>query len=317
MSRGFDPSGVLGSLMPHERFHNLTIRRRTINLGTRTLHLPMVATVTLVEPAGRLFGWILIVVGVIATLTLYGAVVGVPLFIWGIATLMRETMLLISCSDGRVSALSSRRPEFLREVKAVIDERLENGGVGAPVVINTVTNRIETLNVDAIENLAVDAADAVFANSPASMYAPNSVGASTSQGNTVQVGQGAHVNASVMAGATVYDIQQNNARTSSRTATHNQAGNGSLLNVGSMNAGPVQFGPTMDEVVGFYNEIYDRDVPHQHKVMLYDLVSMMHQGIERREDRQKARGLATTLSQAFQAYPGAVQLFNHVVQLLT
>ncbi len=325
MSEGIDPKKWFKGLSWRSEYDTLTIRNRTLNFKDRTIHIMAIANISVVQP-GRVLAIILLVLGLLGLIVrvinpffLPGSalLVVIGLVVYGGYLLTRKSALVISSSDGRISALTSRSVPFLRDVKALLDERLETAGDQPPVTVNAVTNQIQQMTVGEIKDMTIAQSDAVVSQSPGAVVANNSSGVTSNVGNSIELGAGAALNGNgVLSGA---DMRSHHETTSNETAntstTINTLGGGSILNNGDMQTGPINFGQSTDEMIAFYKSIYEENLPREHKVMVYDLLMMMHNGVEKPEEKRKVRTMAETLSDVFQAYPGAVQLFSHVAQL--
>lgn len=197
-------------LSSDDHYTDMDVRQRLMDLGDRSISIENISSISITRhsllmyfivlllPGLWLFGaGILQLVSYLSINSRFGgssflsiAIVQLLLagglcFLFYFFVKRRKKYLIIYSNDGRQSIFYNRDINLLRQVKAGLDAKIDQGNVASTFHVNFAKGSIHNLNVDEMNTDHI-AADTVLSHSPGSVVASHSPGAQLGTGNIIK-----------------------------------------------------------------------------------------------------------------------------------
>lgn len=301
-----------------QTFGELEIGRRVLTTKSRTLAIANISNISVGWVDKRLLRWLFAsaVAAALASkisdpfdrtsevmsLVLWLAAAGCALCFF---LLPRKThYLLITTNDGVLTRFTGPRTELLQEVRGVLTEKINTGNENLTLHVNFEKGSIENVNVAHADKVS----QTTNISGSGHTVATNGATAVSGHANTVQTANGA--NGRVATHETAYRADRSPGA---------QLGSGHYQN-GATHAyteQAVDFSQFLPSIVEMHR-FYARQPNAEHlEQRLHELELLMRAGSPGGHQKSRVRELAGEVSQILQAYPSAVQVFQHIANLVS
>lgn len=216
----------------------------------------------------------------------------------------KKHYLLITTNDGVLSRFPGRKAELLHEVRDVLTEKINTGNENISLHANFEKGSIENLNVAHADSVN----QTTNVSGSGHTVATNGATAVSGHANTVQTANGA--NGRVGTTETINNVTRSPGA---------QLGNGHSQNGASHSNTEryVDFSQFLPSIVEMHR-FYARQPNAEHlEQRLHELELLMRAGATGGHQKSRIRELAGEVGQILQAYPAAVQIFQHIASLVS
>lgn len=301
-----------------QTFGELEIRRRVITTPSRTIAIANISNVSVGWVEHRRWRWLLVaLIAGIPGGALFNSweqgtrSMGMLLLLAAIAFVFvffllphKKHYLLITTNDGVLSRFPGRKAELLHEVRDVLTEKINTGNENISLHANFEKGSIENLNVAHADSVN----QTTNVSGSGHTVATNGATAVSGHANTVQTANGA--NGRVGTTETINNVTRSPGA---------QLGNGHSQNGASHSNTEryVDFSQFLPSIVEMHR-FYARQPNAEHlEQRLHELELLMRAGATGGHQKSRIRELAGEVGQILQAYPAAVQIFQHIASLVS